>query len=215
MNKLALVICGFMMASSIHAQTISRLDTDINGVDWTPLFKPWENACNTSAQLDKMFDTLAPVSRDAIRYTKGKINVPHQYQSAVFQDVTMTLGSEHEEFQNAHQSKVESFSLNDTFEKDGITYNRYNYSNTYFSTSGYYYGLPVAKIGAIRGIANGYKSNYFIIDMPLDKVKNVLSAKAKYRYKYYESGDSEKHGVGIYKHEDDQNMTIIMCDYSR
>lgn len=179
------------------------------GIDWTPFFKPWANACTYSSELSNLFDNLElkiagsyeeSVDEDNIKlnYKLGKIVLPINYNAAAFNDLMIEFGSEN------------SPEMQTTYHLDA------NYYDTFFSASGYYYGIPVSQIGAYRGLWNGIRGDYFVLDMPIDKVRNILSSVAEFKYKIETEGslEGERIGVGISKNIKNEQQTVINCDFS-
>lgn len=202
MKKIVALILGFSLTP-----ITSYAQTETDGLDWTPLFKSWENKCSSNPQLDKLMNSMVPTPNPNYfnyQHTKfriKKLNLPVQYQSAVFNDPVIKI----------HNNESGA------------------YYQVLLSTSGYYYGMPLVNIELVAGVDNGIHTQTIIVDMPIDKVKNILSKKANIRYKNikieledYDSEFDESNTtthyeqVGIHFYKDDENpsYTQIYCDYS-
>lgn len=193
-----------------------------NDVDWTPLFKSWENQCATNSQLDKLMKSMIPTPRPNVvnyQHTKfrvKKLNLPMQYQSAIFDNPVIKIHSLHDNKEN------------NTDDEDISTTS--GYYEVILSTSGYYYGMPLVNIGLLAGVDNGIHTQSITVDMPIDKVKNILSKKSNIRYRTIkiESSDDydsaftgsnttthyEQVGIQFYKDDKNPSYTRISCDYS-
>lgn len=195
MKKIAALILGFSLTPiTSYAQT--------DGADWTPLFKSWENKCSSNPQLDKLMSSMIPTPNpneiDVSHNTKFKmktLNLPAKYQSAVFKNPRLKIN---------HQAE---------------------YYEVILSTNGYYYGMPLLNIRFAASIGGGGLHQQAItVDMPADKVRNILSKKANIRYEtidaeHYPVAESEDDayvqiGIEIHKDDENPNHTHIICDYS-
>ncbi len=186
-------------ASAPQASSPNRkiAEAETEGVDWTPLFKPWEKECNSSKQLDALFDSMVPVpdpnsealfakepeELQKIKFKAGKIKLPEIYQSAILSNPNLKMDF----VEGSYEITV--------------------------STSGYYYGMPVVEIFAARGIANGLYFNAIKLDMPVDKARNVLSKKTKIKRDKVDDLD-EVYGIQLQKVKEDASQTYVSCDFS-
>lgn len=194
-------IAAYFLGASLSLMPITSY-AETKGVDWTPLFKSWENQCSHNPKLDALIKSMVPTPMPNVgnankntKFRVKKLNLPVQYQSAIFNNPMIKM----------HNGKNDA-----------------GYYEVILSTSGYYYGMPLVNINLAAGLENGIHVQSITVDMPVDKVRNILSKKANIRYEAVEDypvGTDEDNvyeqiGIDIYKDDKNPSRTHIMCDYS-
>lgn len=179
-------------------------------VDWTPFFKPWENACDLSKQ-DIMLKRMTPnydsfyksntYKDNKLPFKPGTIALPNAYK--LFVDSDLKTGF----------YDINGISSGSTFTKKS------SYFDAHFNVVGTYYGMPIKKIGFAGGIANGIYSPYFVIDKPVDEVRRKLRANTKITFEDCEVCDENEDdeaavGLELYPSQQKANMTDVICDLS-
>lgn len=179
-------------------------------VDWTPFFKPWENACDLSNQ-NIMLKHIAP------RYESFYKSDQYKGKTLPFESGSIVLPNAYKLFVDS-DLKTEFYDINgissgEVFTKDS------SYFDAYFNVVGTYYGMPVKKIGLAGGIANGIYSPYFVVDVPLDEARRKVRANTKITFEDCEfCGENEYNeaavGLELYSSQQEPNMTDIIYDLS-
>lgn len=194
-------LVAFLILSSISVPSFSNTTND-----WTPFFKSWENACDFTNQLEKLYSDMVPKviwpkeipdigSNQKIPIILGKISLPKNYKSLVNGKLITTFGS---------TSKNE---------KSYLTLVESGYAHSRFDVKGSYRDMPISRIGSYDGIENGIKSYYFIIDLPIVQVAKKMKPYISYSYSsdYVDSYDGE---LGMHLVKLNNQKTIVECDFS-
>ena len=132
----------------------------------------------------------SPEELKEIQFKVGKIKLPEMYQKAVLNNPTSIMNFDE------------------------------GYYQVSLPTSGYYYGILMVEIFIERGLASGVYANAIKLDMPIDKVRNVLSQKAKIQHRNKRSnGDDDLYGdapigIRISKNDKDETQTNLSCSWA-
>ncbi len=187
---------GFDSASNNHnASNVNLSTSQKDNVDWTPLFKSWENGCEFSDEYQKHLRRLFYFNNKDPEPFTGVIVLPPMYT-------------------NNFENKIERLDYPEV--EDGA------YTDFSFNVlGGTYHGIPVKKIGYTVGNSHGLSVGYIELTPTDSELRNFLekvqfkSTETLMYEEYARSGKFETiefNFVGNVKVERDK--ITISCDVS-
>ena len=140
-------------------------------LDWSPIFKSFENGCQFDRRLENLLESFSDVSDDwggkDSKYQNLRLNhpnrvkLPNTYRSLAHPPMTL------------HRAE---------FSEDGEPF---ILDQTRLKLSGTYYGLPVVHISQTFQIETaGYSYTRLLLDVPLEQARKVLEGKYRPVRKY-------------------------------